>query len=92
MAGHPENVKKLSTRLLGMTKLFTVLEMLDGEVFVETEDIDEDGVVTIEVLRSKDRANFTIVWRERHGSEHNAMRSYPRDSKYPLLSKVKLNA
>jgi uncharacterized protein (UPF0128 family) len=92
MNSYPADVKRLKTKILGMTKLFSVLEMKDGEVFVETENTDEEGVTTIEVLRSKDRTHFTLIWRERSGEAHNEMRSYPRDSQFPLFSVVNLNA
>jgi hypothetical protein len=92
MTEYPQDVKRMQTRLLSMTKTFSVLEMKDGEVFVETEDTDEEGITTIEVLRSKDRTHFTLVWRERKGESHNDMRSYPRDSQFPLFGVVKLNA
>ncbi len=92
MASYPTDVKRMTSRLLSMTKIFSVLEMKDGEVFVETEDTDEEGITTIEVLRSRDRTHFTLVWRERRGEAHNTMRSYPRDSQFPLFSVVNLNA
>jgi len=92
MVEYPQDVKRMKTQIISMTKIFSVLEMKDGEVFVETEDTDEEGVTTIEVLRSRDRTHFTIVWRERKGAEHNEMRSYPRDNQFPLFSVVRLNA
>ncbi|MFA5344716.1 MAG: hypothetical protein WC315_00340 [Candidatus Omnitrophota bacterium] len=92
MVEYPQDVKRMKTQIISMTKIFSVLEMKDGEVFVETEDTDEEGVTTIEVLRSRDRTHFTIVWRERKGVEHNEMRSYPRDNQFPLFSVVRLNA
>ena len=92
MTSYPTDVKRLKTKILGMTKLFSVLEMKDGEVFVETENTDEEGITTIEVLRSRDRTHFTLVWRERSGEAHNEMRSYPRDNQFPLFSVVNLNA
>ncbi len=92
MTEHPEDVKKIYTRLIDITRSFTVMEMKSGEVFVETETIDEEDITTIEVLRSNDRTHFTLVWRERKGEAHNEMRTYPRDEQYPLFSMVKLNA
>lgn len=92
MSLYPADVKHLKTKLLGVTKFFHVLEMRDGEIFVETENTDEEGVTTIEVLRSKDRSHFILIWRERSGEAHNEMRSYPRDNQFPLFSSVNLNA
>jgi hypothetical protein len=92
MNTYPQDVKRMNTRILSMTKTFSVLEMKDGEVFVETENTDEEGITTIEVLKSKDRTHFQLIWRERSGEAHNDMRSYPRDSQFPLFSEVNLNA
>jgi hypothetical protein len=75
-----------------MTKTFSILKMRDGEVFVETEDLDEDGVTTREILKSPDGVVFTIIWRERFGGDYNPLKPYVRDYLYPLYSKVTLNA
>lgn len=92
MNEYPIDVKKMQTRLISVTKFFTVLEMKDGEVFIETEDTNEEGITTIEVLRSKDRMHFTLIWRERKGITHDEMRSYPRDNQFPIYSIVNFNA
>ncbi len=92
MNEYPQDVKRMQTRILSPTKFFTVVEMNDGEVFVETESTDEENITLVEVLKSKDRINFILVHRERHGSDHNEMRSYPRDNLIPINSLVRLNA
>jgi|WetSurMetagenome_2_1015567.scaffolds.fasta_scaffold30081_1 hypothetical protein len=92
MTSYPQDVKRFKTTLLDINKIFTVLEMNNGEVYVETEAIDEDNVTTVEVLRSNDRKNFTLIWRERYGGNHDDMRTYPRDSQFPLFCQVRLNA
>ncbi len=91
MNEHPQHVKRMQTRILSLTKIFTVLEMY-GEVWVETEETDDEGITLTEVLRSSDRVHFTLVWRERRGEAHHEMRSYPRDNQLPIYSVVKLNA
>jgi hypothetical protein len=92
MNEHPQAVKMMQTRLISATKYFSVLEMKDGEVFIETEAIDDEDITLCEVLRSKDRTHFTLVGRCRHGANHHEMRSYPRDNDLPLFSVVKLDA
>jgi hypothetical protein len=96
MTEYPNEVKRMRVRMLGIDRTFTVLEMKGGDTYVETETVDEEGITTIEVLRnsveSSEPGHFTIVWRERHGENHNNMRSYPRDNQYPLFSVVKLDA
>jgi hypothetical protein len=89
---YPHCIKKFKVKLLTPTKTFSVMEMIDGEVFIETENTDDEGITTIEVLNSRNRKEFKLIWRERFGHEHNEMRSYPRDNLYPLFCKVNLDA
>lgn len=57
---------------------------------IETDSVDEDGIVTLEFLTSLDGTLAMLVHRERAGMAHDEMRSYPRDSEYPVGSKVRL--
>jgi hypothetical protein len=86
---HPQYVKKLKTTLIDMTHVFSVMEMVDGEIFIETEEEDEDHVITIEVLRNNNQKYFTLIHRQRFGA--SPMKSYERDYRFPLYSKIRLN-
>jgi len=88
----PQEAHSFCTRLIGMTKVFTVLELNNGELYVETEDLDDEGVTTVEMLHSDDRKSFQLISRSRSGDLYNEMRPYARDTKYPLFSMVDLNA
>jgi hypothetical protein len=57
---------------------------------IETDSVDEDGIVTFEFLTSLDGLVALLAHRERRGACHDEMRSYPRDTEYPLGSKVTL--
>ena len=58
---------------------------------IETDYIDDEAVVTLEFLTSLDGVVAMLVHRERLGDCHDEMRSYLRDSEYPVGSKVRLN-
>jgi hypothetical protein len=57
---------------------------------IETDSVDEDGIVTLEFLTSLDGIVALLVHRERQGDCHDEMRSYRRDSEYPVGNKVYL--
>ncbi len=57
---------------------------------IETDSIDDEGIVTLEFLTSLDGTVALLVHRERHGDCHSEMRSYQRDAEYPVGSKVRL--
>lgn len=86
-----DNPHYLSMRILHpkFTHTMTVAKYKWGHA-IKTEQVDEDGVVTLEFLTSLDGTMATLIHRERKGGHHHAMRSYPRDSEYPVGSKVYL--
>jgi len=86
----PDKVKRFTGRCLSMSEVFSVLELTNGSVFVETQVVDETGIETTELLYSKDKQYFKIVSRSRSGGDHHPMRSYLRDSMYPIFSTVVL--
>lgn len=57
---------------------------------IETDYINDEATVTLEFLTSLDGITAMLVHREREGPCHSEMRSYPRDSEYPVGSKVNL--
>jgi hypothetical protein len=57
---------------------------------IETDSIDEDGVTTLECLSTVDGVTATLLNRTRHGDAYNEMKSYPRDSQFPVGCKVHL--
>jgi len=89
-------VNKEYTQVLGsetfdidFNRFMTVVELKYG-VVVETTQTDENQITIIETLFSRDRKIFTIIGRWRLGDNHHEMKSYPRDSQFPLRSKVRL--
>lgn len=78
------------TRQLSATKVFSVLELNSGTVYMETSDTNDDSVETVELLVSRDRKYFTLISRSRSGGDYNPMKSYARDYEFPLHSKVKV--
>ncbi len=84
-------VKSIRTFFPDPTRIFTVLELQLG-IYIETEFQDADGIVTIEIwyLEKKDSATATLISRERKGEEYNAMKSYPRDERFPLYKRVRI--
>lgn len=58
--------------------------------FIETDSIDENGVTTLECLSSVDGVTATLLNRARFGDAYNNMKSYPRDSEFPVGCKVRL--
>jgi hypothetical protein len=72
------------------TRVLQVVELFDGDVVIQCTVTDEAGVTLTETLLSRDRHTFTIIGRWRHGADHHDMKSYPRDTKYPLYGRVKL--
>ena len=57
---------------------------------IETDHVDDEGIVTLEVLTSVDGVTATLINRERSGENHCTMKSYPRDSNYPVGCHVRL--
>ena len=90
LINNADAIKSHVVRCLDIRRIFSVLEMKSGSIYIETQDIDEDGIETIELLFSTDRKHFQIVSRRRTGDDYNSMRSYDRDAKYPLYSTVVL--
>ncbi len=91
IARNTGKVKAFSSQVIDMHRTFTVAELMDGCVYLETVEVDAEGVETIELLFRRPHAlNFRIISRQRHGEAHSPMRSYDRDTKYPLYSMVKL--
>lgn len=84
------NVKRLKIRLLDITHTFGVLELKNGQVYIETIVIDEDDITLRELLFSKDKKVFTLLQRQRAGAHHHSMCSYPRDNELPVGSQVSL--
>jgi hypothetical protein len=86
-----DKVKSLSSQMLDFNRVFKVLELTDGRVYVETEHTDPDtGITTIEVLMSRNRKTFCIIQRHRFGDNYDRMQSFDRDTKYPLYCQVNL--
>jgi hypothetical protein len=96
MTQYPDEVKRYKSRLFDFNRIFTVLEMNEGDVYIETETVDDNGVTTVEVLRNSkahnERGHFTLIWRERFGENYSSMQSYARDAQYPIYSVVNLDA
>jgi hypothetical protein len=90
MNQHQGEVRRYMVRDLDMFRIFTVLEVISGTTYVETSVVDEDGTETIEVLFSTDRKHFVLISRSRNGGEHHPMKSYDRDSRLPIYTRVSL--
>jgi hypothetical protein len=60
-------------------------KLIETDIFEADEDI-----TTIECLATHDDETATLICRERSGSGHNSMKSYPRDSRYPVGCTVRL--
>ena len=92
MVASADQVVKMCSRCLGMTRTFATLEMKNGSVYVETISIDSEGIALTELYRAthKKATFLTLLGRRRIGGAHNVMRSYPRDSEYPIHSKVRV--
>lgn len=72
-----------------ITRVLTFVRY-DWGWFIETDSIDEDGVTTLECLSSLDGRIATLLNRARFGGLHNDMKSYPRDSQFPVGCKIRL--
>lgn len=94
MTASLDQVVTMQSRCLGITRTFATLEMKNGSVYVETIFIDAEGIALSELYRaeSKKATVLTLLGRTRVGGSHHSMRSYPRDSEFPVHSKVKVNA
>jgi hypothetical protein len=75
---------------IDVNKTFKVLELKSGTTYIETSEIDDDGIETVELLISSDNGLFRLINRTRSGENHNPMRSYPRDASLPLYSMVRV--
>lgn len=71
------------------TRVMTVAKYSWGYV-IETDYVDDDGVVTLETLFSTDGKTAVLAYRLRSGKEHNDMKAYPRDNVYPIGCVVQL--
>lgn len=89
MVNEFDRVKHTKSWMLDATRFMTVVE-LDYGVVVEVTKTDEEGITLTETLFSRDRHIFTIIGRWRDGGGHHYMRTYSRDNKFPLKSKVRL--
>lgn len=87
---YPEKVKKFTAYNIDFTKIFTVVELHSGGIYVETSSIDSEGIETIELLYQIEGDCFKLISRERHGANHHPLKSYPRDTQYPLQQLVRL--
>jgi hypothetical protein len=85
-----DKIKCHVTRQLSVSKIFSILELKSGTVYMETCDTNDDGVETVELLVSRDRKYFTLISRTRSGGNYHPMQSYNRDYEFPLHSKVKV--
>ena len=83
-------LKRYVTKPISATKIFSVLELKSGTVYMETSDTNTDGVETVELLVSRDKKHFTLISRSRVGGDYHPMKSYARDYEFPLHSKVKV--
>jgi hypothetical protein len=86
----PDLVVKYVIRQIDVNKTFKVLELKSGTTYIETSEIDDDGVETVELLISANNGLFRLINRTRSGENHNPMRSYPRDASFPLYSMVRV--
>jgi hypothetical protein len=77
-------------RQVDVNKTFKVLELKSGTTYIETSEIDDDGVETVELLISANDGLFRLINRTRSGENHSPMRSYPRDASFPLYSVVRI--
>jgi len=58
---------------------------------IETEQLDPASeITTIECVLTIDGGSGEILHRQRFGSEHHNMKTYDRDERYPVGSKVRL--
>jgi len=87
---HEDVVKAYSVRDLDMFRIFSVLELDCGTVYIETSVVDDEDIETVEVLFSTDRKYFVLISRSRYGEAHHPMRSYPRDAEFPIHTRFKL--
>lgn len=75
---------------VSFTKQMTIAEYPWGWL-VETVSVDDDFVVLIETLTKVKGKDFAILLnRERYGGEYNEMKTYPRDSMYPVGCSISL--
>lgn len=57
---------------------------------IQTEFVDDEGITTLEVIKSWNTHDGVLLSRERLGEAHNEMRTYLRDSRYPVGAVVRL--
>ena len=89
MARNPERI--LDTRCVEIDFLHTMTVVeLDYGVVVEFTSTDSENITLTETLFSNDREFFKLLGRCRSGGSHHEMRSYDRDTKYPLKGIVRL--
>jgi len=69
---------------------FMTVAQFEWGYLIETEYVNEEGITTLEVLASKDGKIAVLINRERLGAVHDNMKSYPRDSRYPIGCRVRL--
>ena len=81
----------LSARVVrpDFTRSMTVVRYDWGYV-IETEHVDEEGIVTLEVLTTINGQTAALISRERCGDNYNEMKSYLRDGRFPVGCVVKL--
>jgi len=88
-----DKIKSHYKKCLGFFQEMDILEMKQGNFYVQTTDLSEtEAITTFELFlaRDKDVHLMTLIGREREGADHDSMRSYDRDTELPLWSKVRV--
>lgn len=81
--------RHIKTIDINFVRNMTVVAYTWGHI-IQTEFVDADGTTTLEVLKTWDSKVAVILSRERFGPEHDEMKTYIRDSHYPVGAVVRL--
>ena len=90
---NPQGIKYHYHRCIGIHRELHVLEMNTGHLYIQIVEVDDiEDIVSSErfFCESKGSDTMLLMERSRTGEDHHAMRSYPRDSKLPLYSHVRV--
>lgn len=79
----------VKTIQVNFVRTMTIAEYTWGHI-IQTEFVDDEGITTLEVLKSWDAKFAVLISRERFGPTHDDMRTYLRDNYYPVGCIVRL--
>ncbi len=80
-------------KCIGFFREMDIVEMKKGHLFIHTTDMSKtEAITTYELfyVRTRQASFMRLVAREYRGLDHNDMRSYDRDTKLPIWSKVRI--